>query len=285
LHLNRKKFGLALALCALAIPVAALPVTASASPGSEKKQSKRISTINRNLLDLAGSVGSLRTGTDALISQLGSASADVATLKALSSALPPILTALGDGLKAVGAGLTKLSKKTQVAVQGVVGGAGVSGCFGETPELPITGNSVVLSMDCIVTTNGQIALLASCRSNKTNGGVCAKARIETLIVRRADGVLGGANASASGKVTDLGRNALVYPGGEPAKSLFPFSLQNTDAGPQDLTATLAGPGDTPPGPGPVSVAGASALAPAEVSVSIQVVDANPDLTDKAAVNS
>jgi hypothetical protein len=315
LRLTRKKIGLALALFALAVPVAALPSMASAASPSttkskEKKQNKKISTINRNLLDLAGSVGSLRTGTDRLITELGSASADVATLKALSSALPPILSALGNGLTAVGNGLKALvpfTKQTYVAVQPTVGASpspanAAAACFVETPQLPITGNSAFVTEECLATDaagvplSGPVRFWASCRSSKTNGGVCARVRLVGASVSTAVPAsavtfnLGSPLFQPGGPpvtTIDLGRNTLVYPAGDTAgKNAFAASLfsgveggvfvpGNAGASFQagnDIGRTLAGGGSALTIPGP---------APAVIRFTVFAVDPEPDLTDKS----
>jgi hypothetical protein len=305
LHLNRKKFGLALALCALAIPVAALPAMASAkSPGSERKQSKRITKVNKNLLQLAGSVGSLRTGTDKLISELGSASADVATLKALSSALPPILSALRDGLTAVGNGLKAMvpfTKQTYVATQLYAGTPSaantIQGCFMTSPQLPITGNSVNYSMRCLAIPGssypaGQVGFpvnaQATCRSSKTNvDGTsthpCAQAGILTLTVATVGGatytqgfLTSKAQTSgplAGAPVYDINKRTGLF---DNINKAFPFSFTaNDEAGNQlNLTDTSGTGNATLSGAGATNLPGA----PAYIDVSMRALDRDPDLS-------
>ena len=85
-----------------------------------------------------------------------------------------------DALKSVDtkhdAQIAQLQKQTILAAQLAVGGTNRTAAW-QSPSLPSSRNAQVLSLACLITTNGAVTLPGSCRSNKSNGGDCLHARV------------------------------------------------------------------------------------------------------------
>jgi hypothetical protein len=271
--------GLALmALCSGALAVPASATSPATTKNKERKQNKKIGTASAQAKQaaaaipvLAAQLGTVNASAVQIVTDLGSPKQlanNVNFLIAAAGALANDVNALKSVDTKHDTQIAQLQKQTILATQLAVGGTNQNSCFGESPSLPSSRNAQVLSLTCLIATNGAVTLPASCRSNKSNGGDCLHARVLSYDAEtNPGGVVSDAVAGQDKTLTQ--RNALTS--SDPTG--FAQQLLSSDANPTDL---LAGVNVQP-------IAGATSANPVIVHLSILAFDSNPDTSGNAPV--
>ena len=281
---TRKRLGLVTALAALSAGLLVMPATAPAksksptSSSKERKQNKKISAAAKQARDaaaaipvLAAQLGTVNTSLVQVVTDLGSPKAIANNVNFLIAAVGALATEV-NGLKTVdtsqGKSITQLQKQTILATQLSIGGTTQSDCFGESPPLPTSKNSQIVSVMCVIKSAHSaetLSLPASCRSNKTNGGSCAHARVLSLQIN--DDL---DPTPAVGTEADLTQRNALTNAADP--SSFARGLQSSDSNTTDLLSAIATPQKQI-----TNGLGGTAM----VELTIQAFDTNPDESDKA----